>query len=198
MKNFSLRQMKREYRGLLRSCTGMAVVWLLIMAVFGAIMAAQHVEAKKLTLLAGVNVAIMLALLGAYLIFSDTKWLLKKTPYGQALYSLGDPEEIMAEIDRDAEALCEHHGSFILLRNWLVLILPNGWSLEPYRMCAYPIRQREITEIRLLSEINPNDPEERHIQLTCAEGIQDFFVYQQQDLDALREWLERGGQAFYD
>ena len=198
MKNFSLRQMKREYRGMLRSCTGMAVVWLLVMAVFGAIMAAQHEEAKKLTVLAGVNVAIVLALLGAYLVFSDTKWLLKKTPYGQALYSLGDPEEIMAEIDRDAEALCEHHGSFILLRNWLVLILPHGWSLEPYRMCAYPIRQREITEIRLLSEINPNDPEERHIQLTCAEGTQDFFVYQQQDLDALREWMERGGQAFHE
>ena len=198
MKNFSLRQMKREYRGMLRSCTGMAVVWLLVMAVFGAIMAAQHEEAKKLTVLAGVNVAIVLALLGAYLVFSDTKWLLKKTPYGQALYSLGDPEEIMAEIDRDAEALCEHHGSFILLRNWLVLILPHGWSLEPYRMCAYPIRQRESTEIRLLSEINPNDPEERHIQLTCAEGTQDFFVYQQQDLDALREWMERGGQAFHE
>lgn len=195
MKNFSLRQMKREYRGVLRSCTGMAVVWLLLMAVFGAIMAAQHVEAKKLTLLAGVNVAIALALLGAYLVFSDTKWLLKKTPYGQALYSLGDPEKIMAEIDRDAEALCEHHGSFILLRNWLVLILPNGWNLEPYRMCAYPIRQRDITEIRLLSEINPKDPEERHIQLTCAEGTQDFFVYQQQDMDALREWMEKGGQA---
>ena len=198
MKNFSLRQMKREYRGVLRSCTGMAVVWLLIMAVFGAIMAAQHVDAKKLTLLAGVNVAIVLALLGAYLVFSDTKWLLKKTPYGQALYSLGDPEKIMAEIDRDAEALCEHHGSFILLRNWLVLILPHGWNLEPYRMCAYPIRQREITKIRLLSETNPNDPEERHIQLTCAEETQDFYVYQQQDLDALREWMERGGQAFHE
>ncbi len=198
MKNFSLRQMKREYRGVLRSCTGMAVVWLLIMAVFGAIMAAQHVEAKKMTLLAGVNIAIVLALLGAYLVFSDTKWLLKKTPYGQALYGLGDPEEIMAEIDRDAEALCEHHGSFILLRNWLVLILPHGWNLEPYRMCAYPIRQREITEIRLLSETNPNDPEERHIQLTCTEGTQDFFVYQQQDMDALREWMERGGQAFHE
>ena len=190
--------MKREYRGVLRSCTGMAVVWLLIMAVFGAIMAARHVDAKKLTLLAGVNVAIVLALLGAYLVFSDTKWLLKKTPYGQALYSLGDPEKIMAEIDRDAEAFYEHHGSFILLRNWLVLILPGGWNLEPYRMRAYPIRQRDITEIRLLSEVNPNDPEERHIQLACAEGVQDFYVYQQQDMDALRAWMEQGGQPCHE
>ena len=196
MKSFSLRQMRREYRGVLRSCAGTAVVWLLVMAVFGAIMAARHVEAKKLMLLAGMNIAIVLALLGAYLIFSDAKWLMKRTPFGKALYSLGDPEKIMAEIDRGAEALCEHHGSFILLRGWLVLILPNGWNLEPYRMCAYPIRQREITEIRLLSETNANDPEERHIRLTCAEGAQDFYVYQQQDMDALREWMERGGQPF--
>ena len=198
MKSFSLRQMRREYRGMLRSCTGMAIIWLLAMAVFGAVMASQHVEAKKLTLLLGLNAAVVLALLGAYLILSDAKWLLKKTPYGQALYSLGEPEKIMAEIDRDAEAFCEHHGSFILLRNWLVLIVPNGWNLEPYRMCAYPIRQRDITEIRLLSEVNPNDPEERHIQLTCAEGSQDFYVYQQQDMDALREWMEQGGQPYHE
>ncbi len=188
--------MRREYRGMLRSCTGTAIVWLLIMAVFGAIMAAQHVEAKKLALLAGVNIAMVLLLLGVYLILSDVKWLLKKTPYGQALYSLGDPEKIMAEIDRDAEALCEHHGSFILLRNWLVLVLPGGWNLEPFRMCAYPIRQREITEIRLLSDTDPDDPEKRHIQITCQDGTEDFYVYQQQDLDALREWMERGGQVF--
>ncbi len=198
MKNFSLRQMKREYRGVLRSCTGTAVLWLLITAIFGAIMAVRHVEEKILLLMAGANMAVILLLLGMYLVFSDTKWLLKKTPFGQALYSLGDPEKIMAEIDRDAEALCEHHGSFILLRNWLVLILPNGWKLEPYRMCAYPIRQREITVIRLLSENNPNDPEERHIQITCTEGTEEFYVYQQQDLDALREWMERGGQAFHE
>ena len=37
MKSFSLRQMRREYRGMLRSCTGMAIIWLLSMAVFGAI-----------------------------------------------------------------------------------------------------------------------------------------------------------------
>ena len=198
MKSFSLRQMKREYRGLLRSLTGTAVLWLLITAIFGAIMAVRHVEEKVLLLTVGANVAVMLLLLGAYLVLSDTKWLLKKTPFGQALYSLGDPEKIMAEIDRDAEALCEHHGSFILLRNWLVLILPNGWKLEPYRMCAYPIRQGEIMEIRLLSENNPNDPEERHVQITCTEGTEDFFIYQQQDLDALREWMERGGQALHE
>ena len=198
MKNFSLRQMRREYRAVLRSFTSMAVVWLLLMAVFGAIMAAQHVEVKTLLLMAGINIAVVMALLGAYLVFSDAKWLLKKTPYGQALYSLGDPYQIMAEIDRDADAFYEHHGSFILLRNWLVLILPNGWNPEPYRMCAYPIRQREITEIRLLSETNPDDPEERHIQIACAEGTEEFCVYQQQDLDALREWMERGGQAFHE
>ena len=196
MKNFSLRQMRREYRVVLHSFTSMAVVWLLLMAVFGAIMAAQHVEEKMLLMMAGINIAVVLALLGAYLVFSDAKWLLKKTPYGQALYSLGDPRQVMAEIDRDAEALCEHHGSFILLRNWLVLILPNVWNLEPYRMCAYPIRQRDITEIRLLSETNPDDPEERHIQLTCSEGIRDFYIYQQQDLDALRQWMEQGGQVY--
>ena len=198
MKSFSLRQMRREYRGMLRSCTGTALYWLLIAAIFGAIMAVKHVETRILLFMAGIDTAVVLLLLGAYFVFSDTKWLLKKTPFGRALSSLGAPEEIMAEIDRDAEALCEHHGSFILLRNWLVLILPNGWRLEPYRMCAYPIRQSEITEIRLLSEDNPDDPEERHLRLTCTEGAEKFYVYQQQDLDALREWMERGGQALHE
>lgn len=198
MKNFSLRQMRREYRGLLRNCTGTAVIWLMSMAVFGAVMAVRDAETEKLLMLAGADGAILLALLGAYLILSDVKWLLKKTPYGQTLYTLGNPEEIMAEIDRDAEAFFEHHGSFILLRNWLVLILPNGWNLEPYRMCAYPIRQKEITEIRLLSDTDAEDPEKRHIQITCAEGTEDFYVYQQQDLDALREWMEKGGRGIHD
>ncbi len=193
MKQFCLRQMRREYRGVLRSCTGTAIVFLLCLGFMGAISAVNHVPLKAIWALIGIEAFVGLVSLGLYMIFSDEKWLLKKTPFGQALYSLGKPREVMRDIDRAAEAFYEHHGSFILLRGWLVLLLPDGWRLEPYRMTAYPIRRGDIREIRLLNDTAPDDPEERHVLLTCSAGTEDFYLYQQQDVDALRNWMEEGG-----
>lgn len=195
MKQFCLRQMRREYRGMLRTCVGTAIVFMLCFALLGAISAVKHVEMKFVLILIGIDLFIALISLGAYLILSDPKWLLKKTPFGRALYTLGDPAAVMADIDRAAEDFYEHHGSFILLRGWLILLLPDGWQMEPYRMSGYPIQRGEIQEIRLLPDTSPADPEERHVRLTCSAGTEDFYLYQQQDLDALRVWMEEGGQS---
>lgn len=198
MKDFCLRRMRKEYQGMLRTCTGTAVVLLLCFALLGAVSIALHVPTEQLLLLLGIGLVVLMMCFGAYLILSDPKWLLKKTPFGRALCALGEPGALMAEIDQAAEAFFEHHGSFILLRGWLVLLLPDGWAMEPYRLGGCPIRRGSVREILLLPDSDPNDPQERHVRFVWTEGTEQFYVYQQQDLDALRGWMEEGGLTLHE
>ena len=193
MKDFCVKQMRREYRGVLRICIGLPLYLFVVFAVFEVIFVAKQVDTKAILTLIGAEVFIALLFLGAYFVLSDVNWLLKKTPFGQSLYYLGNPEEVMADIDQAAEAFCEHHGSFILLRDWMILLLPDGWNLEPYRVSGCPIRRGDIQALRLLPDTDPAEPEEKHIQITWSEGTEDFYTYHQEDLDALRTWMQEGG-----
>ena len=192
MKGFSLRQMRKEYGGALRLCVGVMVSLWLAGACFGALFSAMHTEFPTALAALGVLLAASLGNLGVYLILSDEKRLIRKTPYGWALATLGDPKEIMEKIDQDALRRCEYHGSFTLLQNWLILQVPFGWRFEPRRVCALPIPRSSIQSIKVLGERNTGDPEERRLRLISSRDTYEFFSFQQQDVDDLRRWMEEG------
>ena len=190
MKDFSARQMRREYGGVLKNCWVGAVVWLLAGAFAGAVAVSRHAEEKQLLLLTGVFLVPPVLCLGLYLIFSDIRRLRKKTPYGQALRALGDPEEVQAEIDMSAQAQCTDYGSFILLKDFLIMRYVNGWRLDPRRVCARPFRRADIQAAQILPGRNERDPEEKRIQLIVKDEPFEFVCYQLQDWEALRDWLK--------
>ena len=187
MQPYSLRQMRKEYRGVLKACIGGVVMLLLLGAIFGAVTLAQHNRAGWIFL--GLMLAGVMACLGCYLIFSDEKWLLKKTPFGQCLAELGDARDVMRSIDESARKQCDSFGNMTLLADWLMLEYPLWWHWEPYRFCVVPIRRDGIQAARLLQEKNPDDPEERHIQIAADDQTYDLYLYSAQTLDALRAWL---------
>ena len=190
MKDFSIRQMRCEYRGVLRACTQGAAAVLLCGAVFGAFSLTRHLESRYV--LAGVGIAGFFALLflAAYLICSDEKRLLKKTPYGRALAQRGEPWAVMRDIDRDAEAFLEEHGSYVLMTNWLILKKFDGCRFDPFRVSAYPIPKGEIRAIRQSPVQNPHDPQQRYVQIFCQSETHSISVFQQRDLDALLLWMD--------
>lgn len=189
MKDFSVREMRREYRGVFRLLLGVFTVLMLCCAMLGAILTAKGAAEKTLLIASGGMGALTLVFLGVYLILSDPKRLMKKTPYGQALIRLGDPEKLMARIDEDARKRYEPHGSFTLLGRYLILYLPNGWYYEPKRLCACPLPRDGIGAVHALPPDNPYDPQEFRVCLTCTDAQYVIRCYQKQDLDALRAWI---------
>lgn len=189
MKDFSAREMRREYRGVFRLLLGIFTVLMLCCAMLGAVLTAKGASESILLIASGIMIALTLGMLGLYLIISDPRRLLGKTPYGQALARLGDAKEMMEAIDRDAEKRCEPHGRFTLLAQWLILYQPHGWYFEPKRQCALPIARQSIDAVHALPPDNPYDPQEFRVCLSCGEEQYVFRCYQKQDLDALRAWI---------
>lgn len=190
MKGFCVRQMRREYRGALRLCVMTTVCVLLLFAFLGVGLHVKQAAEKYRLLLIGLNPAAMLAFFGVYLILTDEKNLLRKTPFGQALRALGEPREVMRRIDESAGKRWEDYGSFTLLDGWLILYYADGWKYERQRTCALPISRNNIRGAEILSEYDPNDPERRAVRLILGDGTsRDFSVYQQRNLQILREWL---------
>lgn len=191
---FCIRQMRREYRGALKSCWGTAVLLLLISAFFGAVLMSKHVEKRSVLLFLGIFFVLIAALFALYLILSDEKRLIRQTPFGQELLALGEPEKIMSEIDQSARAFYEPHGKFTLLKDWMIVEYPCWWRWEPYRQCARPIPRQAIKGIRFLNDENPDDPEERHIQVLTDHDPVDLYLFQEQDAEALKAWMKEGIQ----
>ncbi len=196
MKDFSLHQMRKEYEGVLRCIAGSMVVWLLAGAMMGAV-AIVGKGGNSQALLFGASVFLVppLVCLGLYLIFSDSAWLLKKTPYGRALRGLGDAQRVMEEIDKSALRRYDDRGGFILLDDWLILRYPDGWRMDPRRVSARPIRRRDIQGAKILPGQNGADPQEMIVRLAAAEDAYEFRCWQRQDWDALRTWLEEGERS---
>lgn len=190
MRGYAIRQMRKEYRGVLRAWIGGAVILLMMTALFGAFLyKAQDVEMRLKLVFTGMLLLIVLLCFAGYLITSDEKWLLRHTPFGQALNRHGDPAEVMKAIDQSAQELYDSHGRFTLLKDWLILEYPCWWRWEPYRSCALPIPRSSIEGIRLLPEKNPDDPQEMCIQIVSGGETHVIYVYQQQDVTALRVWM---------
>ena len=192
MEGFCRRQMRKEYRGVLNLLVYLIVLLLLLTAVYGAfVIAFPDQRAERMLLIAAVSGVAVLFCAGLYLVFTDTKRLLRKTPFGLALTRLGDPEALMVQIDESAKKRLERLGPLALLSDWLILHYPSPTRLDPLRSCAVPIRRESVARLRLYPEHDPDDPQKRHIALETRDGaVYDFYVFQQSALDALRDWLE--------
>ena len=135
MDRFCIRQMRKEYRGVIKACCASAVVLLLAGACLGAVAQARHADSRALILLLGVQLFIVISLLGMYLILSDEKRLIRQTPFGRSLQRLGDPERLIADIDKSARKGLERHGAYTLTQDWLILEYPCAWR---WSLCGKP------------------------------------------------------------
>ena len=195
MKDFAIRQMRKEYRGVLRFLIGSAVVILLMASFIGALLYTEKgAEMQRKWTLSGLLLIMALLCFACYLIVSDTGWLLRHTPFGRSIQMLGEPEAVLKDIDRSAQAMYDPHGVFTLLKDWLILQYPCRWRWEPCRSCALPVNRSGIESIRVLPERNPRDPQEIQIEIICNGESHVICVYQQQSVTALRNWMGKGIQ----
>lgn len=125
MRDFSLRQMRREYareskriKTLLLSAFAAAVIFFWIVY----IQKGEH-TAADVWLFAWLPVAVCGLVAGLFLVLTGESWLLRRTPYGRALSRLGDAREIARRIDKEAEK-AEPHDALLLLEHYLILFVP--------------------------------------------------------------------------
>lgn len=148
MPDYSRRQMRREYAGemrkirtLLLSLFGAAVMFIWILY----IRKQDHTPADAV-FFACLPAALGLFVIGLYMVLTSDQWLLRHTPYGRALISLGNARERMREID--AEAMnAENFPDAVPLDHWLIVYLTPAESREPGRICARPIQREKIEKI---------------------------------------------------
>ena len=198
MKSICVQEMRREHKGAWGPLLFVGVAFLMLTSVFGALLIVRDksgANSQGALLFIGLGLAAFIICLGLYLVQTDTKRLIRKTPFGQALSRLGNPEQILAEIDTSALTYHETLGPLTLLDGWMLLHYPNGVWNDPMRWCAMPIRRSDIGQIQLLPDKNSDDPEERHLILKTRDGeIYDFYVFQQSALTILNAWLEEQEQ----
>ncbi len=196
MTGFCVREMRKEYRGVTRLYMGTAMLFLLAFACLGVVMRVRDVDIRGRMLLVGLDVVVVLALIGLHLILTDEKNLIKKTPFGESLRALGDPRDIMRQIDESAKKRFELFPSFALLDGWLVVFYSRGWKYEPRRVCARPIQRKDIRGAEVIPEDQRSDSGRIRFRLTLCSGSScDLCIYQRQELEALRDWLNEQEQT---
>ncbi|MBR5109378.1 MAG: hypothetical protein IK099_04215 [Clostridia bacterium] len=191
MKRFCVREMRREYIGVTRLYVASTVIFLLLFAFMGVGMYVRQTDMRFRILLMGLDLFTVFAFFGLHLVLTDEKRLLRKTPFGQSVSALGNPEETMHEIDGSAEKRCERFISFALLNDWLIIYYMNGWKYDAKRVCALPIPRGAIRRADILPEYSAQDPERKSVRLLCEDGgTRGFYLYRQQEWDALHIWLK--------
>ncbi|MBR3018552.1 MAG: hypothetical protein IKH57_15985 [Clostridia bacterium] len=196
MKTFCVREMRREYVGVTRLYTASTVIFLLFFAFLGIGMHVRQTDMRYRILLIGLVFFTVLEFLGLHLILTDEKRLLRKTPFGLSLSRLGKPEEIMQQIDGSAEKRYDRFISFALMKDWLMIYYACGWKYDAKRVCALPIPLQAIQRAEILPEYSAQDPERKSVRLICEDGRNyEFYLYRQQEWDALREWLKEQEQT---
>ena len=196
MKQFCVREMRREYVGVTRLYVASTVIFLLLFAFLGIGMHIRQAEMRFRLLLIGLNGFTALAVLGLHLVLTDEKRLIRKTPFGQALSALGDPEEIARRIDANAEKRYERFLSFALLHDWLIIYYASGWKYDAKRVCALPIPREAIRAAEILPEYSPRDTERIRARIIYGEGVNhEFYLYRRQEWDALRAWIKEQEQT---
>ena len=172
------------------------VLFLLAFACIGVVMRVRNADIRLRMLLVGLDVVVVLALIGLHLILTDEKNLIKKTPFGEALRALGDPRDIMRKIDESAKKRFELYPSFALLDGWLVVYYSRAWKYEPRRVCARPVQRKDIRAAEVLPEDQRSDSGRMPFRLTLCSGSScDLYIYQRQELEALRDWLNEQEQT---
>ena len=190
MTGFCVREMRKEYRGVSRLYAGTALLFLATFACLSVIMRVRDADIRFRWLLIGLDLVVVLCLLGVHFLLTDERNLLKKTPFGDAVCALGESWDVMRQIDESAMKRFELYPSFALTEDWLILFYPNGWKYEPRRVCARPIRKKDICSTEFIPE-GPLDGSGRMlIRLNCSSGAScAFYIYQRKELENLRVWL---------
>lgn len=192
MTGFCVREMRREYRGVSRLYTGTAMLFLVAFACLSVIMRVRQADARLRLFLIGLDFVVVLGLLGVHLILTDERNLIHKTPFGAALRALGEPREMMRQIDLSAEKRFEQYNGFTLLEGWLLLYAPNGWKYEPKRVCARPVARKNIRAAEAL----PAGQALLSVRLTMNDGTaHELYDLPQQEWEALRTWLREQEQT---
>lgn len=151
--DYSMRQLRREYAGTLR------LLRVLLLSSFGAavllcwvvyIGKAAHTPADVRTF-SLIPLAAFFVLLGLYLVLSGPGRMLRRTPYGRFLTALGDPRQLMRQIDEEARD-AEDYPNVALLKSWLILYFLDRPQKGPGRVCAHPVPVESICAIELWHE----------------------------------------------
>ncbi len=196
MTGFCVREMRKEYRGVSRLYAGTAMLFLLAFACIGVIMRVREADIRFRWLLIGLDIVVVLGLLGVHFLLTDERNLLKKTPFGDAVCALGDPQDVMRQIDGSAVKRFELYPSFALTEGWLILFYPNGWKYEPRRVCARPIRKGDIRSTEFIPEGQLDGSGRMLIRVNCSSGAScAFYIYQRKESDNLRAWLREQEQT---
>lgn len=192
MAGFCVREMRREYRGMTRLYAGTAMLFLLAFACLSVVMRVRDADPRLRLILIGLDMVVLLGLLGVHLILTDEKNLIQKTPFGEAVRALGDPKEVMRKIDESAQSRFEPYASFALLEEWLIIYHRNGWKYEPKRICARPVARMDIRAAEML----PNSQTLVSIRLTLTDGAAlELYDLPRQHWAALRDWLKKQEQT---
>lgn len=196
MTGFCIREMRKEYRGVTRLYTGSVMLFLLAFACISVVMRVREADVRLRLLLIGLDIVVVLVLLGLHLILTDEKNLISKTPFGESMRKLGDPYEIMRQIDESAQKRFDLYPSFALLNEWLIVFYPRGWKYEPRRVCAMPIQKKDISAVEVLPREGQDDAGGIRFRLTLYSGVFfDLFIYRRQELEELRNWLNEQEQT---
>lgn len=189
MTGYSERQMRREYRAVLRFPAVCAVLTLLAAAVFGAWGVASGDGGKwhEALMVCGVALCLCLACLGAYLLLSDKKWLLRHTLFGRALQAFdGGAAKLAPQLDDEARRRMRYEGNhFDLTENWLILYQRRPIRLDPRRVCAYPIPKEDVQGVSL----RQNQGREKALTLRTRRGQFSFSVWDQKEYVAILAWI---------
>ena len=196
MTGFCAREMRKEYRGVMRLYAGSAMLFLLAFACLSLVMRSREADIRLRLLLIGLDVVVVLALLGLHLILTDEKNLIKKTPFGVSLRDLGEAREIMRQIDESVKRRFDLYPSFALTDGWMIVFYSRGWKYEPRRVCARPIPKKDIRTAEILPEDQRVDSGRMRFRLTLCDGSAcDLYLYQRQELEDLRDWLNEREQT---
>ena len=190
MKDFSLKEMQREYRGVLRVTAWAFSAVLITASLAGAILISRGADRQVILTAAMLLGIVCLGAAGWFLVLTDRRRLMQKTPFGQAAARMGDTEEILRQIDASAEALFDDRGAFILTEDWLLIRYLSPCRLDPQRVCMAMAKRSSLRAVLTQPE---KTGEERILVtvLTVDGGSREFFCYNRQDLDALAAWMRK-------
>ncbi len=190
MQSYSITRMRAQCRTLFRPLIVLAVADLLFASLFGALWNVMDAGEDRTSLIfAGVMLALFLLEIGIYLVVSDKKWMLRHTLYGKILASLGNAEELAAEIDKEARRMAYEGRQFALLENWLMLYhrsFRSAWGTGAVE--TIPIRKNQVRRIIWEKE----SAEENTAYLVCVFTANDLHftvsAEERADIQALRQW----------
>ena len=192
MKDFSAKEMRREYRGVLRVTAWTFSAVLVAASLAGAILISTGADRKDVVTAAWLLGIGCLGAAGWFLVLTDRRRLIRKTPFGQDAARIGETEEVLDQIDESADAFCDDRGAFVLTRDFLLIRYLSPCRLDPQRVCMAPLPKRAIRAVLTQPENDREEPEKRLVTVLTEDGrSREFRCFSHQDLDALAAWVRK-------